>query len=47
MTPMLVPDHGPPAATLAALTPLRFDDLHGVRAHLAALPAGSRDCAVP
>jgi len=39
MTPLLVPDNAEPAATLAALAPMRFDDLHGVRAHLAALPA--------
>jgi HAD superfamily hydrolase (TIGR01509 family) len=39
MTPLLVPDNAEPAATLAALAPLRFNDLHGVRAHLAALPS--------
>ena len=39
MTPLLVPDNAEPAATLAELAPMRFDDLHGVRAHLAALPS--------
>jgi HAD superfamily hydrolase (TIGR01509 family) len=39
MTPLLVPDGVAPSATLAALAPLVFDDLHAVRAHLAALPA--------
>ena len=40
MTPIMVPDNAAPAATLAALSPLRLDDLHGVRAHLSALPSG-------
>ena len=39
MTPLLVPDGIEPSASLAALAPLVFDDLHAVRAHLAALPA--------
>lgn len=38
MTPVLVPDNAEPSAELVALVPLRFGDLHGVRAHLAALP---------
>lgn len=47
MTPVLVPDNAAPATTLAALAPLRFDDLHGVRAHFAALPAALSDSRVP
>lgn len=47
MTPLLVPDNAEPAATLAALAPLRFDDLHGVRVHLAALPPVRRNSLVP
>ncbi len=38
MTPLLVPDNTEPSAALVALRPLQFADLHGVRAHLAALP---------
>lgn len=39
MTPILVPDGAAPPPALAALGVLEFADLHGVRAHLAGLPA--------
>ena len=39
MTPLWVPDGIAPPASLAELAPLRFGDLHAVRAHLASLPA--------
>ncbi len=39
MIALWVPDGVAPSASLAALPLLRFDDLHAVRAHLAALPA--------
>ena len=39
MTAIWVPDRVPTPPSLAALAPLRFDDLHAVLAHLASLPA--------